>query len=304
MKITGSYTIDAPREQVWDALNNIDVLARVVPGCQRLEQTGDNEFEGTIKIGIQTIRGTYNGRIRLEDVQPPHHYKLIANGKSANGIVDGTGIVDLEDQGDKTLLKYSGDANVAGTLASVGQRLIEGATKQMINQSLKALVEQINKRQSGETGDEAPARQDNAPAAPAAKQESAAPAPAQPSTPAARPSNGHAARPSIPAASMIGQAATTAATATKERASTTQPSSGTEPKATDKPSAPAQSQPAASPQASQSFERRAVHVPEHEQLKPETVALGMVQDFYNERPWLPWVIVAFLLGLILGRARS
>jgi carbon monoxide dehydrogenase subunit G len=276
VKISGNYTIDAPREQVWDALNNIDVLARVVPGCQRLEQVGENEFEGTVKIGIQTIRGTYNGRIRLEDVQPPHHYKLVANGKSANGIVDGTGAVDLEDQDGKTLLTYSGDANVAGTLASVGQRLIEGAAKQMINQSLKALVEQINKRQAGETGDEA-----------APKQESAAPA--QPSAPAAKPSNGQAERPSVPAASMIGQAAATAS-------STPRPASSPEQKAAANTTTPAQS--------SQSFERRAVDVPEHEQLKPETVALGMAQDFYNERPWLPWVVVAFLLGYILGRARS
>ncbi|MCS6939025.1 MAG: carbon monoxide dehydrogenase subunit G, partial [Roseiflexus sp.] len=78
MKISGSYTIDAPREVVWEALNDIEVLARIVPGCERLEQVGDNEYEGTIKIGIQAIRGVYNGRIRIEDIDPPNHYKLIA----------------------------------------------------------------------------------------------------------------------------------------------------------------------------------------------------------------------------------
>lgn len=290
MKISGKYTIDAPREQVWAALNDIDVLARVVPGCQRLEQTGENEFEGTVKIGIQAIRGTYNGRIRLEDVQPPHHYKLVANGKSANGIVDGTGTVDLEEQDGKTILQYAGDANVAGTLASVGQRLIEGAARQMINQSLKALVEQINKRQSGEGGDESGGAseavpQASAPAAPAASTPPGTPAAPAASNAAAKPSNGHAERPSVPAASMIGQAATSAATAT-----------GTQP--------PASAAPSAQPQPAESFQRRTVDVPEHEQLKPETVALGMLQDLYNERPWLPWVVVAFLLGYLFGRARS
>src|SRR4029434_2799103 len=104
---------------------------------------GDNEYEGTVKISIQTIKGTYSGRIRIEDIQPPHHYKLVASGRSANGVVDVAGTVDLAEQDGKTILTYGGDAQIGGMLASVGQRLIEGASKQMINQSLKALVEQI-----------------------------------------------------------------------------------------------------------------------------------------------------------------
>jgi carbon monoxide dehydrogenase subunit G len=164
VKISGTYTLDASRDEVWSALNDIHVLARVVPGCERLDQTGENQFEGTVKIGIQSIRGTYSGRIRLEDIQPPHHYKLVANGKSANGVVDGSGSVDLEEQPDgKTLLRYGGEAQIGGVLASVGQRLIEGASRQLINQSLKALAEQIARRQ-------APAEE---PAAPAAEPERA-----------------------------------------------------------------------------------------------------------------------------------
>jgi uncharacterized protein len=144
LKITGSYTLDASQEEVWAALNDIEVLARVVPGCERLDQVGDNVFEGTVKIGIQAIKGSYNGKIRLEDIQPPKHYKLVASGKSANGVVDGAGTVDLETLPDgKTQLNYGGEAQIGGVLASVGQRLIEGASRQLINQSLKALAEQI-----------------------------------------------------------------------------------------------------------------------------------------------------------------
>src|SRR5262249_23800124 len=127
----------------------MEVLARIVPGCERLEQTGEKEFEGTLKIGIQSIKGTYRGKIRLEDIQPPHHYKLVASGRSANGVVDGSGTVDLAEQDGKTVLTYGGDAQIGSTLASVGQRLIEGASKQMIHQSLKALVEQIKARPGG-----------------------------------------------------------------------------------------------------------------------------------------------------------
>lgn len=235
MKISGSYTINAPREVVWEALNDIEVLARIVPGCERLEQVGDNEYEGTIKIGIQAIRGVYNGRIRIEDIDPPNHYKLIASGKSANGVVDGVGTVDLVNQDGKTLLVYGGEAQVGGTLASVGQRLIEGASRQLINQSLKALAEQVSTRVAAPVAAVAPAAVE-APAAVSA----------------------------------------------------------------EAPAAPAEA-PAAPPPAP---ERRTVVVPPEEQLRPESVVFGIINDFIAERPWAPWIIVAFLIGYILGRSRS
>jgi carbon monoxide dehydrogenase subunit G len=265
LKITGSYTIDAPRDQVWFALNDMEVLARIVPGCERLVQTGENEYEGTVKIGIQSIKGSYSGKIRLEDIQPPHHYKLVASGRSSNGVVDGSGSVDLAEQDGKTVLTYGGDAQIGGTLASVGQRLIEGASKQMINQSLKALVEQITAR--------------NAPPAP---DELAAPAEAESAMPA---SNGVAA----PAEARAAENATAIAAEVDQA----------------RP-AFAAVQPAAGEPAQQSlpgFEQRTVVVPDHEQLKPESVVRGVLEDVLKERPWLPWVAIAFLLGMLFGRAR-
>jgi carbon monoxide dehydrogenase subunit G len=263
LKIAGKSTIDAPRDQVWEALNNMEVLARIVPGCERLEQVGDNEFEGTVKIGIQSIKGTYSGKIRLEDIEPPRHYKLVAAGRSANGVVDGTGTVDLEEQDGQTILNYSGDAQIGGTLASVGQRLIEGASKQLINQSLKALTEQIRLRNS------APA-----------------PAPA-----VSAPTDATAAIESAPAGD--GSSATPAEAG---------PQASPPPPALASPSSPA---PAATavPIPQPSFERRTVVVPADEQLKPESIVRGVVEDALKERPWLPWVIVAFLLGVLLGRSR-
>lgn len=260
MKITGSYTIDAPRDQVWFALNDMEILARIVPGCERLVQTGENEYEGTVKIGIQSIKGSYSGKIRLEDIQAPHHYKLVASGRSSNGVVDGSGTVDLVEQDGKTVLTYGGDAQIGGTLASVGQRLIEGASKQMINQSLKALVEQINAR--------------NAPATPDPPAEPAAPA----SNGAAAPVEARAAENTTAIAAEVDQARPTFAAA--------------QPSAT-----------AAAQQSLHGFEQRTVVVPEHEQLKPESVVRGVLEDLLKERPWLPWVAIAFLLGMLFGRAR-
>jgi uncharacterized protein len=265
LKITGKSTIDAPRDQVWAALNDMEVLARIVPGCERLEQIGDNEFEGTVKIGIQAIKGTYNGRIRLEDIQPPHHYKLVASGRSASGVVDGAGAVDLEEQDGQTILTYSGDAQIGGTLASVGQRLIEGASKQMINQSIKALVEQINQRARGpETSEPAPE--------PASDASPTAPAAADDATPSAIAAEAEQALPQVdPTPPAAAQPTSSASTAGQ----------------------PEQS----------SFERRTVVVPATEQLRPESMIRGVVEDALKERPWLPWVVIAFLFGVLVGRRR-
>lgn len=246
MKISGNCTIDAPRDQVWAALNDVEVLARIVPGCEQLDQIGENEFEGKVKIGIQAIKGVYSGRIRIEDIQPPHHYRLVASGRSASGVVDGSGAVDLAEQDGKTILTYTGDAAIGGTLASVGQRLIEGAAKQVINQSLKALVEQITARESPpQSASDARAMGQAAERAPDSAPEASAAAPEHDAVPPA----------SVPS----------------------------------------------SPQPS--FDRRTVVVPEHEQLRPESLALGVVQDLLKERPWLVWVAIAFLIGLLFGRAR-
>ncbi len=186
MKISGTATINAPQSQVWAALNDIDVLARVVPGCEKLEQIGENQFEGVVKLGMAGIKGVYSGKIRLEDVDAPRYYKLVAAGKGSNGVVDAVGTVELETLPDgNTTLKYGGEAQIGGMLASVGQRLIEGAARQLIGQAIKALEAQIAQR--APVAPEVPAVTD-APAAPAAPVAADAPAAPDASTaPASEP---------------------------------------------------------------------------------------------------------------------
>ena len=187
MKISGTATINAPQAQVWAALNDIDVLARVVPGCEKLEQIGENQFEGVVKLGMAGIKGVYSGKIRLEDVDAPRYYKLVAAGKGSNGVVDAVGTVELETLPDgKTLLKYGGDAQIGGMLASVGQRLIEGAAKQLIGQAIKALEAQIAQRAPAVTEVAAVPAVADAPVAPDAPEAPAvAAAPAASAAPAA-----------------------------------------------------------------------------------------------------------------------
>jgi carbon monoxide dehydrogenase subunit G len=186
VKISGTATINATQAQVWAALNDIDVLARVVPGCEKLEQIAENQFEGVVKLGMAGIKGVYSGKIRLEDVDAPRYYKLVAAGKGSNGVVDAVGTVELETLPDgKTLLKYGGDAQIGGMLASIGQRLIDGAAKQLIGQAIKALEAQIAQRIA--VAPEAPVAAEAATVADAPAIADAPVAPDAPAAPASEP---------------------------------------------------------------------------------------------------------------------
>lgn len=139
MKIEGSYTIKSPRERLFALLVAPEVLQRCVPGCQSLEAQEDGSYKMTMKTGIGSIKGVFTGLIRLEDIVEPEHFKMNVEGKGAPGFLKGVGILDLIEQGDETTINYSGDVSVGGTLASVGQRMVQSAAKMMAGQFFAAI---------------------------------------------------------------------------------------------------------------------------------------------------------------------
>jgi carbon monoxide dehydrogenase subunit G len=143
MKISGTQTFPAPRQKVWTFLNDPEQLAKCMPGCEKLETVSENEYSGVINVGLAAVKGVYNGKVKIDEIQPPAHYKLNLDGKGKQGFIKGSGIIDLEEQNGQTLLKYSGDVQVGGPLASVGQRLIDGAAKMMIGQFLTAMEAEL-----------------------------------------------------------------------------------------------------------------------------------------------------------------
>jgi carbon monoxide dehydrogenase subunit G len=143
MKIAGTVTIAAVRQKVWDALNDPAVLAKTIPGCEKLEKTGEDEYAVTQSVGIASIRGRYAGKMALIDKKPPESCTLKIEGKGPGGFVNGTAKVSLADQGDKTELSYDADMQVGGLLASLGSRLIEPVAKQLVAQFFKSLEQQI-----------------------------------------------------------------------------------------------------------------------------------------------------------------
>ena len=143
MKIEGTHHLNAPRNRVYESLVNPEVLQRCIPGCERLEKTAEDTYSATIRAGIGPIKGVFTGTVRLEEMRPPDHYRIVVEGKGAPGFVKGSGDLDLEEQGDGTLIKYTGDLQVGGMLAGVGQRMIQGAAKMMASQFFTALEAEV-----------------------------------------------------------------------------------------------------------------------------------------------------------------
>ena len=139
MKIEGTHQLTAPRERVYRLLVDPAVLQRCIPGCERLEQTAENTYSATIRAGVGAIKGVFTGTVRLEEMRPPEHYRIVVEGKGAPGFLKGAGNLDLEPSGDGTLIKYTGDLQLGGTIASVGQRMIQGTAKMMASQFFTAL---------------------------------------------------------------------------------------------------------------------------------------------------------------------
>ena len=143
MKIDASHEIHAPRERVYAALIEPDVLRRAIPGCESLEKVSDNIYNATLKAGIGSIKGTFKGEVRLEDMRPPEHYRIVVEGKGGVGFAKGSADFDLEDQDGATLIKYSGELQIGGTIAGVGQRMIVAAAKMMAARFFAALEAEV-----------------------------------------------------------------------------------------------------------------------------------------------------------------
>ena len=116
MKLEGTYTFDAPREVVWQALLDPEVLGRVMPGGEALEKIGENEYKAVLKIRVGPVQGQFEGLVTLLDINPPESYRMQVSGKGGPGFMKGEGQVRLEDQGSSTLLHYSGEAQVGDAL--------------------------------------------------------------------------------------------------------------------------------------------------------------------------------------------
>lgn len=139
MKVTGSARLDASRQQVWAALTDPAVLVRTIPGCQRLEEVGPDQYRMTLTAGVASIKGVYLGDVALRDQQPPQSFTLVASGAGAPGTVSAEVRVTLTETGGTTHLDYDADATVGGAVGGVGQRVLTGVAKKTAGEFFRAV---------------------------------------------------------------------------------------------------------------------------------------------------------------------
>ena len=154
MKLAGEYRLQVPRAEVWESLLDADILSRCLPGFERLEKVGENDFEGALDIRVGPVQGKFQGRLTLSDLDPPSGYSLQMKGQGPAGFVNGKGALKLVEDGQETLLQYDMDTQVGGKIAGVGQRLLESSAKAISEQALTELGNIIRGRMEAQaTGD-------------------------------------------------------------------------------------------------------------------------------------------------------
>ncbi len=139
MKLEGKYTYKASQQQVWDLFNNPEHLKKAIPGCQKLEEREPGKYDALSKIGIAAVKGTYSGKFEVLDAEPPNRYRLIGEGSGSPGFVKGEGLMEFSQEGENTVVTYSGEVQVGGLIAGVGQRLVGGIAKMMIKEFFRKM---------------------------------------------------------------------------------------------------------------------------------------------------------------------
>ena len=144
MKLEGSYEVKAPREKVWSAFLDPDTLRKAIPGCEKLEMVGPDEYKATMKIGVAAVKGTFEGKVRLSDKKPSDSYRLAAEGSGGPGFVRADTLISLADIDGGTRVSYTADVQVGGLIAGVGQRMLGGVSKMMADQFFNRMSEQLS----------------------------------------------------------------------------------------------------------------------------------------------------------------
>jgi carbon monoxide dehydrogenase subunit G len=144
MDMTGERRIPAPRQKVWDALNDPEVLKAAIPGCKTLEKTSDSDMKATAAVRIGPISAQFSGKVQLLDLNPPTSYRIAGEGQGGvAGFANGGATVTLSDDGDFTVLTYEVKAQVGGKIAQLGARLIDATAKQMADQFFDRFSAQV-----------------------------------------------------------------------------------------------------------------------------------------------------------------
>lgn len=149
MKVQGSYSMKAPRQAVWDRLIDPNAIAGCLPGVEKLEPLGNDSYAMAMNVGVGPVRGTYDGKVSLSDMDAPNSYQMQVEGSGRPGFVKGTGSIRLTDSADGgTEITYEGDVQVGGPVGAVAQRMLGGVAKRLVDQFFGCIENQIRESAS------------------------------------------------------------------------------------------------------------------------------------------------------------
>ena len=144
LELKGEQALPIGRAELWRLLNDPQVLAKTIPGCNAVRALGEDRYEMGMKLQVANVSGEYMGSVAILDKRAPEHYVLALDGQGSIGFVKGSATFDLEAKGEgETLLRFAGSAEVGGVVAGVGQRVLSGVAKYLVGRFFKALEQHI-----------------------------------------------------------------------------------------------------------------------------------------------------------------
>jgi carbon monoxide dehydrogenase subunit G len=153
LEMKGEYALAVQQTELWRLLNDPDVLAKIIPGCNTVRLVGIDCYEMGLKLQVGSVSGEYMGSVAIFDKQEPLHYVLTVEGQGSIGFMKGSAAFDLEAQGEgESLLRYAGSAEVGGVVAGVGQRVLSGVAKFLAGRFFKALEKHIDENKKEAKG--------------------------------------------------------------------------------------------------------------------------------------------------------
>ncbi|MCX7141357.1 MAG: carbon monoxide dehydrogenase subunit G [Proteobacteria bacterium] len=145
LEMKGEYALPVPQAELWRLLNDPDVLAKIIPGCNTVRALGPDRYEMGMKLQVGSVSGEYMGNVAISEKEEPLRYVLAVEGQGSIGFMKGSAAFDLEAQGEgASLLRYAGSAEVGGVVAGVGQRVLSGVAKYLAGRFFKALEKHID----------------------------------------------------------------------------------------------------------------------------------------------------------------
>ena len=143
MKISAAAAVMAPRERLFEALNNPDVLRRCIPGCEELTAEGSDTYRVRLKLGVAGLTGQYVGKVTYQNLQPPESFTLAFDGKGKTGFVLGTAAVSIADDQGTARVDCEADVQVGGAIAAVGSRLMVALARKLTQDFFRRVAGEI-----------------------------------------------------------------------------------------------------------------------------------------------------------------